>query len=80
MANDQAGMSYREAILGRDEPDIIWCSGKSLLYMREQLGDTNLIDSDGLPIVPECCYILTLGEVHQYWEHQYWLDEEDDDA
>lgn len=50
---------YHEAIFGRDEPELIFGSGKWIKYMAEQCGDPAEADQNGNLILDDAMYILT---------------------
>jgi hypothetical protein len=56
-------ITYRDAIVGQDEPEAIWGRGDVVLYMRAQIGIKDTNDSNGNPIIADELYCVSKGGV-----------------
>lgn len=57
---------YQAATFGREEPDLAFCNGRTLLSLRAKCGIDDVNDSNGMPIRAGQVYILTPGKALPY--------------
>lgn len=60
--------AYSQVVSGYDEPSLMWMNGQSLMDMAIKTGKPITHDTDGNPIDPSQCYMISDKGIFLYGE------------